>query len=200
MFVTQKQTNTWISGLKCTCKFAENNKADNNGGQLSVSKVAWLCGLKNSVAKVSAIFKPDLRQGKRLVLSIAVTENYVGVHHKDFTAAPFFELVRIYKFIYLVFTGMPGGVTVGDSGLCCYFPCLLSASISLCLMILESVLSLSQIHNRYPISWETVDKCHWTKEWLVSECGKFDYAMTIWIKRCMCLILLGSRLCNCSKP
>ena len=39
---------------------------------------------------------------------------------------PFVELT------YLVFTRTPGGVTVGDSGLCCCVPCLPSAIISLC--------------------------------------------------------------------
>ena len=39
------------------------------------------------------------------------------------------------EFIYLVFTRMPGGVTVGDSGLCCCVPCLLNAMNSLRLMI-----------------------------------------------------------------
>ena len=29
------------------------------------------------------------------------------------------------EFVYLVFTCMPGGVTVGDSGLCCCVPRLL---------------------------------------------------------------------------
>ena len=38
------------------------------------------------------------------------------------------------EFTYLVFTRMPGGVTVGDSGLCCCVPCLSSAIISLCLL------------------------------------------------------------------
>ena len=40
------------------------------------------------------------------------------------------------ELIYLVFTRTPGGVTVGDSGLCCCVPCLLSAINSLCLLIL----------------------------------------------------------------
>ena len=36
--------------------------------------------------------------------------------------ASFFEDVPLVKFIYLVFTRTPGGVTVGDSGLCCCCP------------------------------------------------------------------------------
>ena len=44
--------------------------------------------------------------------------------------ASFFEDVPLVEFMYLVFTHMPGGVTVGDSGLCCCVPCLSSAITS----------------------------------------------------------------------
>ena len=47
----------------------------------------------------------------------------------------FFEDVPLVEFIHLVFTRTPGGVTVGDSGFRCCVPCLLSAIISLCLLI-----------------------------------------------------------------
>ena len=47
----------------------------------------------------------------------------------------FFEDYLLVEFICLVFTQTPGGVTVGDSGLCCCVPCLSSAIISLCLLI-----------------------------------------------------------------
>ena len=50
---------------------------------------------------------------------------------------PFFEDVPSVEFIYFVFTCVPGGVTVGDSGLCCCVPCLSSAFISLCLLNLR---------------------------------------------------------------
>ena len=40
--------------------------------------------------------------------------------------------VPLVELMYLVFTRMPG---VGDSGLCCCVPCLLSASISLCMKV-----------------------------------------------------------------
>ena len=59
--------------------------------------------------------------------------------------ASYSEDVPLVDFIYPVFTRMPGGVTVNDSGLCCCVPCLLSAIISLCLVIL-SVSYLSLIH------------------------------------------------------
>ena len=49
--------------------------------------------------------------------------------------ASFFEDVPLVEFMCLVFTHTPGGVTVGDSGLCCCVPCLSSAIISLCLLI-----------------------------------------------------------------
>ena len=35
--------------------------------------------------------------------------------------------VPLIEFRYLVFTRTPGGVTEGDSGLCCFVPCLSSA-------------------------------------------------------------------------
>ena len=47
------------------------------------------------------------------------------------------EYIPLMEFIYLVFTRVPGGVTVGDSGLCCCIPCLSKAVIFLCLVILH---------------------------------------------------------------
>ena len=41
-----------------------------------------------------------------------------------------FEDVALVQFVYLVFTHMPAGLTVGDSGLCGCVPCLSSAIIS----------------------------------------------------------------------
>ena len=52
----------------------------------------------------------------------------------------FFENVPLVESMYLVFTRTPGGVTVGDSCLCCCVPCLSSAIISLCLVVLVLVL------------------------------------------------------------
>ena len=46
--------------------------------------------------------------------------------------ASLFEDVPSVEFIYLVFTGTPGGVTVGSSGLCCCVPYLSSVFIPLC--------------------------------------------------------------------
>ena len=43
------------------------------------------------------------------------------------------EDVRLVECMYLVLTRMPGGVTVGDSGLCYCVPCPSSAFNSLCL-------------------------------------------------------------------
>ena len=48
---------------------------------------------------------------------------YMWRHH-SFTSL---EDVPLMEFIYLVFSHMPGGVTVGDSGLCCCVPCLFLA-------------------------------------------------------------------------
>ena len=42
------------------------------------------------------------------------------------------EAVPSVELMHPVFTGVPGGVTVGDSGPCCYVLCLLSAITSLC--------------------------------------------------------------------
>ena len=41
------------------------------------------------------------------------------------------EEVPLVEFMYPVFTRMPGGVTAGDSGLCCCVPCLLRAVLDL---------------------------------------------------------------------
>ena len=46
------------------------------------------------------------------------------------------EAVPSVELMHPVFTGVPGGVTVGDSGLCCCVPCLSSAIVSLCLLII----------------------------------------------------------------
>ena len=46
------------------------------------------------------------------------------------------EDAPLVEFMYLVLTRTPGGVTEGDSGLCCRVPCLSSAIISLRLFIL----------------------------------------------------------------
>ena len=43
-----------------------------------------------------------------------------------------FENVPLVEFMYLVFTRTPGGLTVGDSGLCCCVSCLSIAIISHC--------------------------------------------------------------------
>ena len=44
--------------------------------------------------------------------------------------ASIFENVPFVMFMYPVFTCIPSVVTVGDSGLCCCVPCLLSAITS----------------------------------------------------------------------
>ena len=53
------------------------------------------------------------------------------------------EYVTLVEFIYLVFTRTPGGVIVGDSGLCCCVPCLSSSIISLCSLILWCLSSVN---------------------------------------------------------
>ena len=49
--------------------------------------------------------------------------------------ASFLEDVSLVELMYPVLTSVPGGVTVGDSGLCCCVPCLLNAINSLCFLI-----------------------------------------------------------------
>ena len=59
---------------------------------------------------------------------------------------PFFLLfkdVRLVEFMYLVFTRMPGGVTVGDSCLRCCVPCL-SGDIYLLCLVPQVALQLRQ--------------------------------------------------------
>ena len=48
---------------------------------------------------------------------------------------------RVY--VQLVFTHMAGGVTIGDSCLSCFVPCLSSAVISIYLLISHSQVKLS---------------------------------------------------------
>ena len=62
--------------------------------------------------------------------------------------ASFFEDVPLVEFIYLVFTRTPGGVIVGDSGLCCV-PCLSSASISLCVLIQHKRFKSHSVSDHY---------------------------------------------------
>ena len=61
---------------------------------------------------------------------------------------PKLHLLRylLVEFIYLVFTRMPVGVIVGDSGLCWCVPCLSSAIIYGCLMILHWRSSPHSVH------------------------------------------------------
>ena len=51
--------------------------------------------------------------------------------------ASIFEDVPLMEFIDHVCTRTPGGVTVGDSDLCCCVPCLSGVIISLRLLILH---------------------------------------------------------------
>ena len=49
--------------------------------------------------------------------------------------ASFLEDVPLLELMYLVFTRMPSGVTIGGSGLCCWVPCLLSTTLSPLLIV-----------------------------------------------------------------
>ena len=71
--------------------------------------------------------------------------------------ASFFEDVPLVEFMYLVFTRTPGGVTVGDSDLCCCVPCLSTAIISICLLIFHvSINKQTKITISVPTSLEAL--------------------------------------------
>ena len=55
-------------------------------------------------------------------------------HVRNSCIRQYYKDVLLVEFMYLVFTRMPGGVTVGGSGHCCV-PCLWSAIISLWMLI-----------------------------------------------------------------
>ena len=69
--------------------------------------------------------------------------------------------------MYPVFTHMPGGATVGESGLCCRVPCLQSAINFLCLFkpplcVALGVVNASSCEDQqsktgYPASCQTID-------------------------------------------
>ena len=60
-----------------------------------------------------------------------------------------FEDVALVQFVYLVFTHMPAGVTVGDSGLCGCVPRLSSAIVSLCL-VMNNIALTNKPHRPFP--------------------------------------------------
>ena len=69
----------------------------------------------------------------------------------------FFWGCTFVEFIYRVFTRMPGGVTVGDSDLCCCVPCLSTAIISICLLIFHvSINKQTKITISVPSSLEAL--------------------------------------------
>ena len=80
----------------------------------------------------------------------------------------FLEDVPLVEFIYFVFTRTPGGVTVGDSGLCCCVPCLSSAIIYLCWF-------------QYILYWwQRVKLSHFTLRKLGTKSERMDTARQIW--------------------
>ena len=83
-----------------------------------------MSGLKCKIGSVLCLYPP-------VSPSVPEMEGIYMFHW----GASFFEDVPLVEFIYLVFTCTPGEVTVGNSGLRCCVPCLLSVIISLCLLI-----------------------------------------------------------------
>ena len=69
-----------------------------------------------------------------------------------------FEDVPLMECMYLVFTRMPGGVTVGDSGFCCCVFCLSSNIVSYYIFIL-----LTGECNLIELSCKTCLQSSWTR-------------------------------------
>ena len=61
----------------------------------------------------------------------------------------------LVEFIYLIFTRMPGGVTVGDLGLCCCVPCPSSAIISLRFTEITFIWTLESDSNHRAVQYST---------------------------------------------
>ena len=59
--------------------------------------------------------------------------------------------VPLLEFMYPVFTRLSGGITVGDSGLYCYVPCLMSAIATLYLLIVPGALTFQWLCSSWSI-------------------------------------------------
>ena len=94
----------------------------------------------------------------------------------------FFENVPLVEFIYLVFTRTPGGVIVGDSGLCCCVPCLSGAIISLCLLIFNKLCVSENSQGRREVCC-AFQKIYWFIVMFVvfQKCGTFIKAFVVTI-------------------
>ena len=79
------------------------------------------------------------------VPTILVCASIIIVNSYDRNARYNFEDEPLMGFMYLAFTRMPGGGTVGDSGLCACVLCLSSAIASLRLLKLQSELSATNL-------------------------------------------------------
>ena len=83
--------------------------------------------------------------GSVVHLYTPVSPNVLEMEGIYATGGIHFEHVPLVEFTYLVFTRMPGGVTVGGSGLCCT-PCLSSAIIFLYFVIMTRYLRIIHLY------------------------------------------------------
>ena len=87
--------------------------------------------ISHSINLAERLQKQDLE--KSLVMSSAYCSVYCNSE-----GVPLVGFLKMYLggvYIYHVFACMPGGVAADNSGLCCCVPCLLSAIVSLCLVM-----------------------------------------------------------------
>ena len=80
-----------------------------------------------------------MKTGSAVCLSTPVSQSVPemeGIHATGGMGGSYFEDVCLEEFMYRVSTCMPGGVAVGNPGLCCYVPCL-----SICLLIVHEWIS-----------------------------------------------------------
>ena len=94
-----------------------------------------VCLYVEPVSRSKDYVRSRLKIGSVVCLYTPVSPSVPEMEGIYVTGGILFEDVPLVEFIYLVFTHTSGGVTVGDSGLCCFMPCLSSVIISLCLLI-----------------------------------------------------------------
>ena len=92
------------------------------------------------------------------------------------------------EFLYLVFTGRPGGVTVSNAGLCWWDPCLLSAFISIFLFILHTTaLHTYRTTAQYIYHTTALPTYHTTAYTLTTSAALHTYQITIYTHATPCL-------------
>ena len=100
-----------------------------------MSMCVCVCLHIEPVSKSKDYVRSLIKMGSVVCLHTPVSPSVPEMESIYATGVILFENVPLVEFIYLVFTGTLGGVTVGDSGLCCCVLCLSRAIISLYLLI-----------------------------------------------------------------